>query len=111
MDERARELFSEEPRHNEIGRVSYIMAKNNFGGYSLNNFSAHNYFYDRVYNRNIFFKTNFEWGGTPYTVGSWHVLFPVPVAAITANTMGVVNQNEGYYGTENNIPPLETIEE
>ncbi|HUX56464.1 MAG TPA: RagB/SusD family nutrient uptake outer membrane protein [Bacteroidales bacterium] len=111
MDERARELYSEEPRHNELVRVSYIMAKNNISGYSLENFSEHNYFYDRVMRLNVFFKTNFVWGGDPYRIAPWNVLFPIPVTVITANTKGVINQNQGYYGTENNLPPLETIKE
>jgi len=109
MDERARELFSEEPRHNELTRVSYILAQNNLGGYTKENFSKHNYYYDRVIQRNIFFRTNYYYGGT-YRISPWHVLWPIPNTIITANTMGIINQNQGYFGSENNIPPLETIE-
>ena len=29
---------------------------------------------------------------------------------INSNTKGHINQNKGYAGSENNIPPLETIE-
>jgi hypothetical protein len=111
MDERARELFSEEPRHTELVRVSYIMAKNNLGGYSVDNFSEDNYYYDRVMSKNIFFKTNYVWSGRPNTIGPWNVLWPIPVTVITANTMGHINQNKGYSGAENNIPPLDVIEE
>lgn len=111
MDERARELYSEEPRQNELVRVSYIMAKNNIGGYSLENFSEHNYFYDRVISHNVFFRTNFVWGGDPFRIAPYNVLWPIPITVITANTKGVINQNQGYSGTENNVPPLETIEE
>jgi len=111
LDERARELWSEEPRHTELNRISYIMAKNNINGYSIGNFSEHNYFYDRVISRNVFFRTNFVWGTAPYKIAPWNVLCPIPVTVITANTMGVINQNQGYYGYENNKPPLETIEE
>jgi len=38
FDERARELFIEEKRHNELVRVSYILAKLNRDGYTLANF-------------------------------------------------------------------------
>jgi len=38
-----------------------------------------------------------------------HFLWPIPQTVITANTMGVINQNFGYDGFENNVPPLETI--
>ena len=111
MDERARELFSEEPRHSELTRVSFIMAESNLGGYNLSNFSGKNYFYDRVSTKNVFFRINFVWGGTPYRIAPWNVLWPIPVTAITANTLGVINQNPGYTGSENNRPPLETIED
>jgi hypothetical protein len=110
MDERARELFSEEPRHNELTRISYIMAKNNIDGYSMSSFSEKNYFYDRVIGKNVFYRTNYFYAGRPYTMGPWHVLWPIPATAITANSMGVINQNKGYYGAENNLPPIEAIE-
>jgi hypothetical protein len=40
----------------------------------------------------------------------YHVLWPVPQASINSNTLGVVNQNKGYSGYENNVPPLDKIE-
>ena len=46
LDERARELFAEEPRHSELLRVSYILAKLGKDGYSLNAFSEKNFYYD-----------------------------------------------------------------
>src|SRR5690606_14137458 len=39
FDERARELYTEEPRHSEMVRVSYIFASLNREGYSLESFS------------------------------------------------------------------------
>src|SRR5690606_24418149 len=48
LDERARELYAEEPRHSELVRISYIMAKSNIDGYELSNFSEKNYYYDRL---------------------------------------------------------------
>ena len=40
-----------------------------------------------------------------------HVLWPVPENAIKTNTGGVINQNIGYPGAENNITPLMVGEE
>ena len=110
FDERARELFAETPRHSELVRASYIMAKSNLNGYSLSNFSEKNYYYDRVMAKNIFYQQNFEFLGNKPSMAPFHVLWPVPASVILANTLGTVNQNVGYDGAENNVPPLETIE-
>lgn len=110
FDERARELFVEAPRHSELVRASYIMASNNINGYSLDNFSENNWFYDRVMEKNVFFQINLTWGAQSYRLSPHNVLWPIPETAITENTMGVINQNDGYPGTENNEPPIETIE-
>ena len=40
-----------------------------------------------------------------------HVLWPIPETAITSNTGGVINQNIGYPGAENNRTPLKVGEE
>ncbi len=109
MDERARELATEEPRNNELTRVSYIMAENQIGGYNMEDFSVENYLYDRIISRNLFYRTNYFYNGT-YRISPYHVLWPIPNTVITANTMGVINQNQGYFGTEKNVPPLEVIE-
>jgi len=39
----------------------------------------------------------------------YHVLWPVPQPAIDGNTQGRINQNKGYNGFQNNIPPLTEI--
>ncbi|WP_257666810.1 RagB/SusD family nutrient uptake outer membrane protein [Parapedobacter tibetensis] len=115
LDERARELYYEEPRKTELTRISYIFAQTgiaayNGKSYSLANFSDDNFLYDRVmekgnfYNKNV--ATNF---GVTYRMSPYHVLWPIPVDAINANTLGVINQNKGYSGYENNVPPLEEI--
>ena len=44
------------------------------------------------------------------TFAKYHVLWPIPASTINSNTKGHINQNKGYAGSENNIPPLETIE-
>ncbi|KQS33175.1 RagB/SusD family nutrient uptake outer membrane protein [Dyadobacter sp. Leaf189] len=110
FDERARELFAEEPRHSELVRVSYIMAKLNKGGYDLANFSSKNYFYDRVYSRNNFYEKKVSYIGNVASIAPFHVLWPIPSIVITANTLAVINQNVGYEGAERNVAPLETIE-
>ncbi len=115
LDERARELFYEEPRKTELTRIAYIFAQTgmmaeNGKTYSLNNFSDDNYFFDRVVAKNGFYnkgvRTVF---GTEYTLSPFHVLWPVPQNAINANTQGRINQNKGYSGYELNIPPLTEI--
>ena len=110
FDERARELFTEAPRHSELVRASYIMARNNINGYSMENFSNNNWFYDRVMEKNVFFQINFTWGAQSYRISPHNVLWPIPETVITENTQGVINQNEGYTGVSRNAPPLETID-
>jgi hypothetical protein len=39
----------------------------------------------------------------------FHVLWPVPQTSINSNPKGVINQNYGYDGYENNVPPLTAI--
>ena len=61
VDERARELFFEEPRKTEMTRISYLFAKTgqaaeNGKTYSLTAFSDNNYLYDRVMAKNNFYK-------------------------------------------------------
>lgn len=115
LDERARELYWEEPRKVELTRISYILAQTgkpayNGKTYTMQNFSKANFFYDRIMEKTDFYnkgvKTNH---GDEYTMSPYHVLWPIPQAAINANVSGVINQNEGYDGFENNQPPLTTI--
>lgn len=110
FDERARELFAEEPRHSELVRASYILAKQSKSGYSLDNFSQKNYYYDRVRKLNNFYDRKVQYIGNTADIAPFHVLWPIPSSVITANTLGIINQNKGYDGAERNVPPLETIE-
>ncbi|SEO11429.1 Starch-binding associating with outer membrane [bacterium A37T11] len=115
LDERARELYYEEPRKTELTRIAYIFAKtgkaSEYGkSYNLSNFSTDNYFYDRIvdksnfYNKNV--TTNF---GVTYRISPYHVLWPIPQSAIDSNPLGRINQNQGYSGAEKNVPPLDKI--
>jgi len=110
FDERARELFAEEPRHGEMVRVSYIMARNNLHGYTLDQFSQRNWFFDRTMAKNLFFQIELQWGAQSYRLAPYNALWPIPESVIASNTLGVINQNEGYSGSEHNQPPLQTIE-
>ncbi|MCO5235841.1 MAG: RagB/SusD family nutrient uptake outer membrane protein [Chitinophagaceae bacterium] len=107
FDERARELYIEEMRHTELVRAAYIMARLNKGGYSLATFTSHNWFYDRVMSRNRHYQDGII-GNSVFKIQPFNVLWPIDVNVITANTKGIINQNEGYEGAQNNIPPLET---
>jgi hypothetical protein len=108
-------LFYEEPRKTELARISYIFAQtgkaNEYGkSYDLSNFSKSNYFFDRISDKNIFYNSNIKTNfGNSYTMSSFHVLWPIPSPAIDGNSLGVINQNEGYTGFENNVPPLTTL--
>lgn len=110
LDERARELYAEELRKTELTRISYIMAENGLYGYSLESFSQKNYWYDRVIEKNNFYRDNLWYGNQNYKVSPFHVLWPIPAKAIDSNIGGVINQNEGYVGTDKNRAPLTSID-
>lgn len=114
LDERARELFWEEPRKTELSRIAFLFAKTGkaYRGKTYNeaNFGTKNFFYDRVmeytdfYNKGV--KAN---NGQEYTMSPYHVLWPIPQSSISTNTKGVINQNYGYDGYANNKAPLTEI--
>jgi len=116
LDERARELYYEEPRKTELTRMAFIFANTgiqayNGKTYSIDNFSEENFLYDRImeftdyYNKGVFTRH-----GDTYTYSPYHVLWPIPANAINTNTKGIINQNQGYSGFENNVPPLTTVD-
>lgn len=112
FDERARELYTEEPRHSEMVRVSFIFAKLNRDGYSLATISEKNWFYDRVMRVNYFFSPPlYTFRGVEAHLLPYHMLWPISQEVITANTLARINQNAGYDGAELNVPVLETIPE
>ncbi|MDR0558679.1 MAG: RagB/SusD family nutrient uptake outer membrane protein [Prevotellaceae bacterium] len=125
LDERARELYYEENRHVELVRIAYTYARTGklcevFGGraYKLDNFSGpggigsnvketgFNFYYDWVTARNNFYNKGVVTAYAEYKISVHHVLWPIPADAITSNTRGKINQNIGYPGAENNVPPL-----
>nr|WP_295927952.1 RagB/SusD family nutrient uptake outer membrane protein [uncultured Dyadobacter sp.] len=115
LDERARELYFEEPRKTELTRIAYIFAKTgkpapNGKTYTLDKFSDDNYFYDRVMEKNDFYNKGVKTRhADEYTMSPYHVLWPIPQPAIDGNTQGRINQNKGYAGYEKNVPPLTEI--
>lgn len=116
LDERARELYYEEPRKTELTRVAFTFAKTgkSFKGktYSTASFSTANFWYDRLMDKNDFYKRNIKnVRGDAYTISPYHVLWPVPRQAVLANSLAVLNQNLGYSGSEKNIPALDKIPE
>ena len=117
LDERARELYWEEPRKAELTRMAYIFAltgKSAYNGksYNLNSFSENNFFFDRIIEKNDFYNkgvvTN---SGNTYTISPFHVLWPIPNTSIQLNTTGHINQNKGYVGSAANVPALDKIPE
>ncbi len=129
LDERARELYFEENRHIELTRIAYTFAKTGknceyFGRqYSLANLSGPggagsnvkqtgvNFYYDWVIAKNNFYNKGVSHRWAEYKLSVHHMLWPVPAAAINANTRGVINQNIGYPGAERNVPVLTVIPE
>lgn len=110
LDERARELFYEEPRKTELTRIAFLFAETgkaayNGKSYSMANFSQDNFWYDRVVEKNVFYRENIRAPHYNYTVAPWLVLWPVPANAINANVQGHINQNQGYPGDENREEP------
>ncbi|OCX51952.1 starch-binding protein [Mucilaginibacter sp. PPCGB 2223] len=116
LDERARELFWEEPRKTELTRIAFIFAQTGIADYkgrtySVANFSTSNFFYDRIMEKNDFYKnpnvvTN---SGNHFTISPYHVLWPIPQSDIDLNVTGHINQNKGYNGAATNVPPLDKI--
>lgn len=111
LDERIRELYAESPRKTELTRISFIMADNNLNGYSLQNFHQKSYWWDRVQAKNNFYNIGFSWGINEFKIAAYHVLWPIPQDVIDDNQGGIINQNVGYPGVENNIPPKTEITE
>jgi hypothetical protein len=115
LDERARELYWEEPRKTELTRIAYIFAQTgkaayNGKTYSLANFSDNNFFYDRIIEKNDFYRNNVPTlQGVNYRIAPYHVLWPVPASAQRFNVNGRINQNKGYTGYESNVPALDKI--
>ena len=117
FDERARELYGEEYRHDEMVRWSVIYAKTGkaYRGrtYSLGNdyeksLSASSFYYDRQMDVNNFFRDEVPWFsyGVKYTMDPKHIWWPVYEQFLIGNVGAKLNQTTGYEGSEDNIEPL-----
>ena len=104
LDERGRELYIEEHRKVELTRIAFLKAQLGKDGYPLRNFSEKNWYYDRVMEKNNFFASQYFYSTNAFVMKPYHVLWPVPLTAITSNTQGRINQNIGYFGAEDNVP-------
>jgi len=115
LDERARELYWEEPRKTELTRIAYIFAQTgkaayNGKSYNVASFSDNNFMYDRIIEKNDFYKNQVPTlQGVNYKIAPFHVLWPIPASAQRFNTEGRINQNKGYAGFEQNVPPLDKL--
>lgn len=117
LDERQRELYWEEPRKTELTRIAFIFAQTgipayNGKTYNVASFSTNNFFYDRIMEKNDFYRnpavvTN---SGNHFTISPYHVLWPIPQADINLNVNGHINQNKGYSGSESNVAPLDKVQ-
>ncbi|TDN98409.1 RagB/SusD family nutrient uptake outer membrane protein [Sunxiuqinia elliptica] len=113
IDERARELFYEEPRKTELTRISYIYGEtgitaDNGATYSMTDFSEKNFFFDHISAVTDFYNKGVSSSiGNEYTMGAWHVLWPISESAISVNVQGHINQNVGYTGYETNVEPID----
>lgn len=115
LDERARELYFEEARRTELSRIAFIYAKTgkacyNGKTYTTSNFATDNFWYDRIIEKNIFYRNNVKAPFYNYRIAPYIVLWPIPSSAINANSLGHLNQNEGYIGFENNITPMKWVD-
>ncbi len=115
LDERARELYYEEPRKTELTRVAYIFAltgkqAENGKTYTLANIGTDNYWYDRIIEKNRFYREEVRAPFYNYRIAPYIILWPVPAAAINANTLGHINQNYGYPGYDTNITPMKWVD-
>jgi hypothetical protein len=123
LDERNRELFGEEYRHDELVRISVILARTGKPAYNGKSYtivgddieislSASSFYYDRMMEKNTFFKDEVRWATyntTKYTMDPKHVFWPVYQSYIVGNVEAVLNQTTGYNGSEKNIKPLTHI--
>jgi len=97
LDERNRELYTEEPRKVELTRMAITFARTgiqcyNGKTYSMDNISQDNFWYDRVNEKSDFYNKGVR---TPYgnlfTCSPFHIFWPIPSYAINSNTGGVIN--------------------
>lgn len=119
LDERARELYGEEFRHDELVRISVILAKSGKPCYNGKTYSTgsdieislseNSFYYDRMMEKNKFFREHTPW--VTYTAQSYimdpmHIFWPIYEPDLIGNVNNILNQTTGYDGSEKNVEPL-----
>lgn len=109
VNERARELWMEEWRHEELARISYCLAlsgkPDEWGNtYNVDALSENSYWFQRIQHYNNFYNKNkVTVKGRQYTMAAHNIYFPIPQSAIDANLYGKLRQNEGYDGYDPSV--------
>jgi len=119
LDERVRELYGEEYRHDELVRISVIFAKSGKTCYNGKTYSAgtdyevslsaSSFYFDRVIEKNDFFREKTPWATYPdvyYDMDPMHIWWPVYEPYLVGNVGAKLNQTTGYDGSADNIAPL-----
>jgi len=104
VNERARELWMEEWRHEELARISYCLAlsgkPDEWGNtYNVETLADNSYWYQRIQHYNDYYNKNkVTVKGRKYTMAAHNIYFPIPQSSIDANLYGKLRQNKGYDG-------------
>ncbi len=121
FDERGRELYIEEWRHDEMVRASYDLAYTGIADrsgtvYNMDGIEKSagdgpdggSFWYQRMrrygnYNNGILYTPNGDRTNFYYVMGKHNIFWPIPEVAITANSKGTLWQNFGYQGHDANV--------
>lgn len=109
VNERARELWMEEWRHEELARISYCLAlsgkPDEWGNtYTVDGLEDNSYWFQRIQHYNDFYNKNkVTVKGRQYTMAAHNIYFPIPQWAIDANLYGKLRQNKGYDGYDPSV--------
>lgn len=120
LDERNRELWAEEYRHDELVRISVIFAKTGKTDYMGNTYSwdsndmekslsENSFYFNRMMDKNNFFRdgvTSPVSASVKYTIDPMHIFWPIYEPYIIGNVNNVLNQTTGYEGSGKNVEPL-----
>ena len=120
LDERNREFYGEEYRHDELVRIAVIFAKTGKSDYMGNAYSwdgndmekslsASSFYYNRMMDKNNFFRdgtTSPVSSSVRYTIDPMHIFWPIYEPYIIGNVQNILNQTTGYEGSEKNVEPL-----
>ncbi len=108
-----RELYYEELRKVELVSIAYLYAKTgktcyNGKTYSLVNITTNNFWYDRVIEKNEYYRCCSSQLYLPCS--SMDCTLPGSGSAINADCLGLINQVPVYPGVENNVTPQKWVD-